>query len=525
MADKPEVPIRTGSQYQQQRSNAQLSPYESGKIPPQARDLEEAILGAFMLEKDALANAVDILKPEVFYVEAHQHIFTAIRKLFDQGQPVDMLTVTEQMRQEGKLEESGGSQYISNLTTKVATGANVETYARIILQKFIQRELIRISNNVIKDAYEDTTDVIELLDQTEQDLFEVTEQNLSRSYEEIGSRLAQTMQEIETLMNQEEDFTGVPSGFPELDRVTGGWQNADLIILAARPSMGKTAFMLTLARNAAIDYDFPVALFSLEMSSKQLVTRMISSEAELPQDKLKNGNLKEFEYVQLQQKAGSLSDSKIYIDDTPALNIFEMRAKCRRMKKKHGIGLIIIDYLQLMTGSTDNKSGNREQEISSISRSLKNIAKDLEIPVIALSQLSRAVETRGGDKRPQLSDLRESGAIEQDADLVIFLYRPEYYEIFEDQEGQSLQGIAEVIVAKHRNGALKNVYLRFVSQYAKFLNLDQDDTNAFPAPADNEMSEGTNVIKRGSKINEMSDEESSSEAGSEGTDEDEDVPF
>lgn len=543
MPDKPEVPIRSAGQYQRQNTNNQLSPHEPGKIPPQARDLEEAILGAFMLEKDALANAIDIMKPEAFYVEAHQHIFNSICQLFEQSQPVDILTVTEQLKKDGKLEECGGSHYISNLTTKVGTGANVESYARIILQKFIQRELIRISNNVIKDAYEDTTDVLDLLDKTEQDLFSVTEQNLSRSYEEIGNRLAKTMEEIETLMNNDEDFTGVPSGFPELDRVTGGWQNSDLIIMAARPGMGKTAFMLSLARNAAIEYEYPVALFSLEMSSKQLVTRMISSEAELPQDKLKNGNLKEYEYVQLQQKAGSLSDSHIFIDDTPALNIFEMRAKCRRMKKKHGIGLIIIDYLQLMHGSTDNKAGNREQEISSISRSLKNVAKDLEVPVIALSQLSRAVETRGGDKKPQLSDLRESGAIEQDADLVVFLYRPEYYDIFQDQDGKDLQGIAEVIVAKHRNGALKDIYLRFVSQYAKFLNLDEDDSQSFPSPPDEDLGDGTNVITRGSKMNDMDDEDESTDSNDsfwnqkpdgddenkddkdEGEENDEDVPF
>ncbi len=448
-----------------------LSNFVFGKVPPQARDLEEAVLGAMMLEKDAVSLIIDILKPESFYVQAHQHIFKAINNLFNHTQPVDILTVTEELRKMGELENVGGAFYVSELTNRVASAANVEYHARIISQKFIQRELIRISSEIIKDSYEDTTDVLDLLDKAEKNIYNITEKNLRRNYTPLNMLVTEAVKQLEKLKDNTLGLRGVPSGFKELDRITSGWQNSDLIVIAARPGMGKTSFVLSMARNAAVDFKKPVAFFSLEMGDIQLTTRLLSAEAQLPAEKLRRGNLERHEWEQLTSKIESLSEAPIFIDDTPALNIFELRAKCRRLKMQHDIQLIIIDYLQLMSGSGD-KGGNREQEISNISRSLKSIAKELNVPVIALSQLSRAVETRGGDKKPQLSDLRESGAIEQDADMVLFIWRPDYYKIDQDAEGRSLKGIAEIIIAKHRNGAITNVPVRFIDHFAKFESLE-----------------------------------------------------
>ncbi len=495
------------------RSNAP-SPLGEGKLQPQARDLEEAVLGAMMLEKDAVSVVIDILKPESFYDTRHGHIYEAILDLFGKAEPVDILTVKERLKDLGKLDDSGGATYIAELTNRVVSAANVEHHARIVSQKYIQRELITISNKVIHDAYDDTVDVFTLLDRAEQNLFQVTEQNLRRSYESMSNLLTKAVKQIESLKDHEDSLTGVPTGLAELDRLTSGWQKSDLIIVAARPGMGKTAFTLSIARNAAVDYKKPVAVFSLEMSNRQLVNRLISAEAELPSDKLRKGNLEPFEWTQLNTKIDSLGDAKIFIDDTPAINIFELRAKCRRLKMQHDIQLIVIDYLQLMSGGGDNRGGgNREQEISAISRSLKSIAKELDVPVIALSQLSRAVETRGGDKKPMLSDLRESGAIEQDADLVIFLYRPEYYGITEDESGNSTVGIAEIIVAKHRNGALKSVYAKFIGKFAKFTELESDFFSDFPGggPGGTPFPEGednyTGHITRSSRMNDGADDD------------------
>ena len=446
-----------------------LSSMLYGRIQPQARDLEEAVLGAMMLEKDAVALVIDILKPESFYVEANQYIFKSIHSLFNRSQPVDILTVTEELRKQGDIEKVGGAFAVAELTNRVGSAANVEYHARIISQKFIQRELIRISSLIIRDSYEDTTDVLELLDKAEKNIYEITDKNLRRNYSSITDLVTKNIKQLQSLRDNKIDFTGVPSGFTELDRITGGWQKSDLIIIAARPGMGKTAFVLSLARNAAIDFKKPVAFFSLEMSDLQLTSRLISAETLIDSSKLRKGNLEEYEWTQLTSNIERLSDAPIFIDDTPAINVFELRAKCRRLKMQHDIQLIVIDYLQLMSGgASDNRAGNREQEISNISRSLKSIAKELNVPVIALSQLSRAVETRGGTKKPQLSDLRESGAIEQDADMVMFIYRPEYYNITESEEGQSTNGMAEISISKHRNGALGSVNLNFIARFAKF---------------------------------------------------------
>ena len=444
-----------------------------GKLPPQAVDLEEAVLGALMLEKDALTSVIDILKPESFYKDAHQEIYRSIVILFNNSEPVDMLTVSNQLRQEGKLEMVGGAYYLTELTSRVNSAANVEFHARIVAEQAIKRELIRISSEIQQDAFEDTSDAFQLLDRTEAALFEVSESNIRKNYADMRSIMREALNELEARKDHKDGLTGIPSGFTDLDRITSGWQKSDLVIIAARPGMGKTAFVVTAMRNASVDFNHPVAIFSLEMSNIQLVNRLISAEAELESDKIKKGTLADYEWEQLVHKTAKLSNAPIFIDDTPALSILELRAKCRRLKAQHDVKLIIVDYLQLMSGDNSRGSGgNREQEIASISRALKNIAKELEVPVLALSQLSRAVETRGGDKRPQLSDLRESGSIEQDADLVMFLYRPEYYGITEDENGQPTHGLGEVIIAKHRNGSLDTAKLKFIGKYTKFTDLD-----------------------------------------------------
>ncbi|WP_304067755.1 replicative DNA helicase [Pedobacter glucosidilyticus] len=445
-----------------------------GKLPPQALDLEEAVLGALMLEKDALSAVIDILKPNVFYKDAHQKIFEAIQTLFTQSSPVDILTVTAQLRKQGDIEMVGGAYYITELTNRVASAANIEYHARIISQKFIQRELIRISTDIINQSYEDTSDVFELLDYAEKNLFDIAQNNLRRDSRKMDDIVKESLKILESLKDKDDSLTGVPSGFTALDRMTNGWQKSDLVIIAARPAMGKTAFVLSCARNAAVQFNKPVVVFSLEMSSVQLTNRLIAGEAEIEQEKIRKGNLLDWEWHQLTSKIGNLSEAPLIIDDTPALNVFEFRAKCRRLKSQYDIQMIIIDYLQLMQGKADGKGGgNREQEISSISRALKQVAKELNVPVIALSQLSRAVENRpGGSKRPMLSDLRESGAIEQDADMVLFLYRPEYYGLEQDENGNSTAGVGEVIIAKHRNGETGTVQLRFIGKYVKFADLD-----------------------------------------------------
>ena len=452
-------------------------PLERGKIPPQAVDLEEVVLGAMMIDKKGVDEVIDILHPDVFYKDAHRYIYEAIFKLFESSEPVDLLTVSSRLKQDGKLELAGGDFYLVKLTQKVASSAHIEFHARIILQKYIQRELIKISSEIIEEAYDEATDVFDLLDNAESKLYEVTQGNLKRSAEPAQSLVMQAKKKIEEISNKE-GLSGIPSGFDKLDRLTSGWQPSDLIIIAARPGMGKTALTLSMARNMAVNANIPVAFFSLEMSSVQLITRLISSETGLSSEKLRTGRLEKHEWEQLNVKVKALENAPLYIDDTPSLSIFDLRAKARRLASQHKIQMIVIDYLQLMTAGSSQKGGNREQEISTISRNLKALAKELSVPVIALSQLSRAVETRGGSKRPILSDLRESGAIEQDADIVSFIYRPEYYKIdeWDDEEHSPTQGQAEFIVAKHRNGGLDNIRLKFIGHLGKFDNLDDFDS-------------------------------------------------
>jgi len=476
--------------------------FEFGKLPPQALDLEEAVLGALLLEQNALSSVIDFLKPEVFYTDAHQKIYSAIEDLFQKQQPIDMLTVTNELKSKGDLDIAGGAFYIAQLTRRVASAANIEYHARIVTQKFIQRRLIEISSEITKEAYEDTTDVFDLLDHAEQKLFAVSENNLRRDHSDMATLVREAIQNIEKARSQDGSYRGVPSGFAQLDRVTAGWQKSDLVILAARPGMGKTAFVLSMARNISVNFKRPVAVFSLEMSSVQLVTRLISSETQLKAIKLKKGELKNFEWQQLNTMISNLVEAPLYIDDTPALTIFELRAKARRMKQQYNIELIVIDYIQLMQGSNDNKGGNREQEISNISRSLKSLAKELDIPIIALSQLNRSVETRGGLKKPILSDLRESGAIEQDADMVLFIYRPEYYKFDQMEDGTSSQGKAELIIAKHRNGALEDIRLRFVADFAQFTDDEFNPDNSMEMkPNENFDKDGNGYRIMPSKMN------------------------
>lgn len=495
-----------------------------GKIPPQAVDLEKAVLGAMMLEKNAVTDTIDILKRESFYDPKHQYIFAVIQELFGSSSPIDILTVIDKLKKNGELEAAGGAAYISQMTSRIASTAHVEYHARIISEKHIKRELIRMSSEVMRDAYEDTNDVFDVLNKAEGDLFKIAENNMGKAVDVLQNVVREAIEEIERASQNSDGISGVPTGFFELDKITAGWQRSDMIVIAARPAMGKTAFVLSMARNTAVDHNMGVAIFSLEMSSVQLVKRLIASETRLPAEKLRKGDLRDDEFQQLHSRIAKLSTAPIYIDDTPGLSIFDLRAKCRRLKMQYDIQIVIIDYLQLMTAGGTKGSGNREQEISSISRSIKEIAKELNVPIVALSQLSRSVEQRGGDKKPVLSDLRESGAIEQDADIVSFIYRPEYYGFLQDENGNSNAGVGEIIIAKHRNGALESVRLRFIKEFARFDNIEgyQEDPN-MPThtnlPANGEFdNQGTYTIA--SKMNSLDDDNLDFDLSSDG-----DTPF
>jgi len=465
-----------------------------GKVPPQATDMEEAVLGAVMLEKEAVITILDILRPESFYKEAHQKIFRAIRDLSMREFPVDLYTVTEELRATGELESVGGPVYLTMLTSKVVSAAHVEYHARIVAQKFIQRELIRVSSEIQTRSFDDTYDITELLDFSEDAIFQIAEGNIKREVAPINEVIRLAITEIEKAGKREDALVGIPSGFTKLDRLTSGWQKSELTIVAARPSMGKTAFALTMARNMAIDHGKKVAIFSCEMSSIQLVNRLIIAETDIPGDKIKNGRLTEEEWKQLDSRIRKLVQAPVYIDDTPAITITELRAKCRRLMAQRKLDLIIIDYLQLMTGPVN--SGSREQEVSNISRSLKSIAKELDVPVIALSQLNRSAELRGGYKRPQLSDLRESGAIEQDADMVVFIHRQDKFGIHTFEDGSSTKGIAEIILAKNRNGPVDDIRLRFREEKALFVDIEEFEFDNVP-----ESNNGRQSITFGSKMN------------------------
>lgn len=464
---------------------------EYGHLQPQAVELEQAVLGALMIEKDAYYQVSEILRPESFYDNRHKIIYEAIRRLNLEEKPVDILTVTEQLRSVNKLEEVGGPYYITLLSSMVASSAHIEYHARIIAQKATARELISYTSNIQTKAFDATQDVDELMQEAEGKLFELSQTNLKKDYTQIDPVIKDAYEMLQKAAARTDGMSGIASGFHALDKITAGWQNSDLVILAARPAMGKTAFALSMAKNMAVDQQIPVAMFSLEMSNVQLVNRLIVNVCEIKGETLKSGQLKPYEWQQLDYRIKQLVGAPLYVDDTPSLSVFELRTKARRLVREHGVKILMIDYLQLMNAS-GMTFGSRQEEVSTISRSLKGLAKELNIPILALSQLNRGVENREGDKRPQLSDLRESGAIEQDADMVLFIHRPEYYKIFQDEAGRDLRGKAEIIIAKHRNGAVGNILLTFRGEFARFQNPEDDDVPAMMPhkPTDAEGGEG-----------------------------------
>lgn len=462
--------------------NSPQSVSTEGRIPPQAMEIEVAVLGAMLMEKEAVAKAIEILDDTAFYKPAHQSIFQAMMVLFERSEPVDLITLTEELRRRGELDKIGGEYYLTEITSRVTSAANVEYHAHIVLEKALMRHLIHSSSEVINRAYSETEDTLGLLDEAEQKIFDISERRMKKSFMSMNIAVHKTMEMLESIHGKHSGVTGVPSGFADLDSLTGGFQQSDLIIIAGRPSQGKTALALSLARNASVLHDVPIGIFSLEMSTQQLVMRLMCAEARVDAHRVRTGRLPEDEWKKLSTSVGRLYKAKIFIDDTPGLAILELRAKARRLKVEHDIGLIAVDYLQLMQGPRNAQS--REQEISAISRSLKALAKELNLPVIALSQLNRAVEARG-DKRPALSDLRESGAIEQDADVVIFVHRPEMFNI-QEQDGESTEGLAEIIIGKQRNGPTDTVKLQFIKQYARFENRTayRPETLLPPEPGD-----------------------------------------
>ena len=468
---------------------------EYGHLQPQAPELEEVVLGALMIESDAYSQVSDILKPESFYEHRHQLLYRAITTLALQQKPIDILTVTEQLRSTGDLEEAGGPFYITQLSGKVASSAHIEYHARIIAQKHLARELITYTSTIQTKAFDETQDVDDLMQEAEGKLFEISQQNMKKDYTQIDPVIQDAYEMLQKAAARTDGLSGLESGFHALDKMTSGWQNSDLIIIAARPAMGKTAFVLSMAKNIAVTNRVPVAMFSLEMSNVQLVNRLIVNVCEIPGEKIKSGQLAPYEWGQLDYRLKDLMGAPLYVDDTPSLSVFELRTKARRLVREHDVKIIIIDYLQLMNAS-GMSYGSRQEEVSTISRSLKGLAKELNIPIIALSQLNRGVEQRDGNdgKRPQLSDLRESGAIEQDADMVCFIHRPEYYKIYQDDKGRDLRGMAEIIIAKHRNGAVGDVLLRFRGEYARFQN--PDDDSIIPMPGEAQMV-GSRMNNRG----------------------------
>ena len=458
---------------------------EMGKLPPQAQELEDSVLGALMIEKEAFGTVADLLRPEVFYKDQNRLVFEAIRELAVNDQPIDILSVGEKLKSKGTLEKAGGAVYLADLTRRVASTAHLHYHAEIIAKKATARDLISMAAQIEEKAFDETQDIDDLMQEAEAGIFEITQRSQKRSVTQVDSVIEEAFARMEKAAKNTGNISGIPSGFHALDKITSGWQTPDLIIIAARPAMGKTAFVLSMAKNIAVDRGIPTAIFSLEMSNVQLVNRLIMNLCELEGDKIKTGKMSKEDKLRLNTKINIMKGKPLYMDDTPSLSIYELRSKARKLVNEHGVKLIIIDYLQLMNAQ-GSSFGSREQEVSIISRGLKGLAKELDIPIIALSQLNRGVEARTGieGKTPQLSDLRESGAIEQDADMVCFIHRPEYYRIFNDEKsGKDLRGLAQIIVAKHRNGATDSIWLRFRGKYAKFQNEDDAfDSNELDGP-------------------------------------------
>ena len=465
---------------------------EIGKLPPQALELEESVIAAMMIEKDAFTSVADLLRPESFYADKHRYIFEAIRSLSAKDAPIDVLSVAEELKLMGKLELAGGIIYLSELTRRIASAAHLHYHAQIVAQKATARDLITMACQIEEKGYDETQDVDDLVEEATAKIFEISQRAQKRDVTHIYPVITEAFERMRKASANEGNISGIPSGFNELDKITSGWQKSDLVIIAARPAMGKTAFVLSMAKNIAVDFNIPVAIFSLEMSNVQLINRLIMNVCEIEGDKIKNGRLSKQEWNKLETKVNDLMGAPIYIDDTPGLSVFELQSKARKLVREKKVELIIIDYLQLMNANGAN-FGSREQEVSIISRRLKWIAKELDIPVIALSQLNRNLEKRDSSnsnvegKKPQLSDLRESGAIEQDADMVCFIHRPEYYRIYnDDKTGKDLRGLGQIIVAKHRNGATDEVWMRFIGKYAKFQNENEAfDESIYDVPETN----------------------------------------
>lgn len=442
-----------------------------GHLQPQALEIEDVVLGALMIDKDAFSIVSEIIRPETFYEPRNQKIFTAIRHLNMNERPVDILTVTEELKREGTLEDVGGGARIVELSSRVASSAHIEYHANILAQKFLARQLITFAGQIESEAFDETSDIAELMQHAEGRLFEISQKNMRQDYTQVEPVVRQAVEILQKASASSGGLTGVASGFTKLDDITSGWQPSDLVIIAGRPAMGKTSFALSIAKNVAVNYDEPIAFFSLEMNNVQLVNRLISNTCEIAGNKMLSGQLTPDEWERLDKNLQKLKEAPLYIDDTPGLSVFELRTKARRLVREKGVKVIMIDYLQLMNAN-GMKFNSRQEEVSTISRSLKGLAKELDIPILALSQLNRTVENREGleGKRPQLSDLRESGAIEQDADMVLFVHRPEYYHIFQDEKGNDLHGMAQIIIAKHRKGATGDVLLTFQGEYTRFEN-------------------------------------------------------
>ena len=461
-------------------------------LQPQAVDVERVVLGSLMIDTDAFSMVSEVLKPETFYEPRHQKIYQAIQTMNMEERPVDIMTLTDELSKMGELDKVGGAEYLMEIAAGVASAAHVEAHARILAQKYMARQLIHYAGDIETQAFDSTVDVDELMQHAEGELFQLSQNNMKQDYTQIDPVIKDAVEILQRAAQNKGGLTGIPTGYRGMDDMTSGWQPSDLVIIAGRPAMGKTSFALSIAKNVAVDYRIPIGFFSLEMNNVQLVNRLISNVCEISGKKILNGQLDQPEWERLDKRLRDLTGAPIYIDDTPGLSVFELRTKARRLVREKGVKLLMIDYLQLMNAN-GMKFGSRQEEVSTISRSLKGLAKELNIPVLALSQLSRNVENREGleGKRPQLSDLRESGAIEQDADMVLFVHRPEYYHIYQDEKGNDLHGMAQIIIAKHRKGATGDVLLNFRGEFTRF----QDPQDAAIAPPD----AGGEII--GSKMN------------------------
>ena len=475
-----------------------------GHKQPQSLDMEVAVLGALMVEQDSYGQVAELLKPESFYDHRHQLIYQAIQTLNAEQKPVDIMTVIEQLERTDNLEASGGEVYLMQINAKVASSAHIEYHAKIIAQKSLQRQLITFASLVQTKAFDATVDVADLMQEAESMLFSISQKNMKKDFTQIDPVISQVYELIQKAQAKEGGLSGLPTGFHELDKITNGWQNSDLVVIAARPAMGKTAFVLSMIKRMAVDHGIPCAMFSLEMSNQQLVQRLMVNVSELSGEKLRSGQLAPYEWGQLDKRVRQLYNAPIYIDDTPSLSVFELQTKARRLVREFGVKIIMIDYLQLMKAS-GLYINSRQEEVSAVSRALKALAKELNIPVIALSQLNRGVESREGieGKRPQLSDLRESGAIEQDADIVCFIHRPEYYKLYQDEKGFDWRGKAMFIVAKHRNGSVDDIKLAFRSEFARFSDLE----TSIPLPNSQESDMGGRFVSPKMTAEEMAETE------------------